>query len=100
MKKLFLLGLLLSCSKPIEIPSDELTITSEKCFVKYTIYRIIEDPIDSLQFQLSGIIDCNYSWTARHRIPQGNYLLQSVSAGISKRVLFQKRKVRIGIEMD
>jgi len=100
MKYILIICLLLSCSKQIPSPSDELIITSEKCFVKYTIYRIIDGPIDSLRFQVSGIIDCNYSRIGRHRIPEGRYLLESVSGGISKRVFFQKRKVRLGVEVD
>ncbi|WP_416438858.1 hypothetical protein [Phnomibacter sp. MR] len=95
MKYIIIIGLLLSCSKPILSPSDELIITSEKCFVKYTIYRITEVPVDSLRFQVSGIIDCNYSREARHRIPVGKYLFVAKMNSNNITQKFEKNSIKL-----
>ncbi|QGW28917.1 hypothetical protein [Phnomibacter ginsenosidimutans] len=99
MKYIFVIGLLLSCSKPTLTASDELIITSEKCFVKYTIYRIVEHPTDSLRFQASGIIDCNYSREARHRIPVGKYLLMGETDGFIVNLKFEKNQIRFSVTL-
>jgi len=97
MKYILIIGLLLSCSKPTLNTSDELIITSDKCFVKYTIYRIVEHPTDSLRFQASGMIDCNYSREVRHHIPVGKYLLLGVADGIIIHLLFEKELNRVSV---
>ena len=99
MKYILIIGLLLSCSKPSFTTSNELIITSEKCFVKYTIYRIVEHPTDSLQFQDSGIIDCNYSRVARHRIPVSRYLLLGEVDGNIVNLILEKKQSRLSLAL-
>ena len=99
MKYILIIGLLLSCSKPTLTASDDLIITSDKCFVKYTIYRIVEHPTDSLRFQASGIIDCNYSREARHRIPVGKYLLVGETDGEIVNLSFEKNQSRFSLSI-
>ena len=59
---MFIIGLLLSCSKPTLTASDELIIISDKCFVKYTFVDVVVFCVsfhhNLCRINVQMIIDC------------------------------------------
>lgn len=100
MKYLILILLCYSCSKETETPSDEVIITSNRCFVKYSIYRVTDNDLDSLQFILNDILDCEYENERQHFLTPGYYFINAESVFKQINVTLEKTKKRKVISLD
>ena len=85
MKKLFILLLIVSCSKTQPANSNEVLISgTNKCFCKITFYK-------NENYYTSLICDCEYTNIAIVDIETGKYKLVAKSNGSKKEMEFEKK---------